>query len=784
MLWASFVHPHNRTLLLNTAVALSSMCLLVGHNTHAVADADKRDLTKYVDPLIGSDGHGHVFVGANVPFGAVQLGPSNKYQGWDWCSAYHYSDNILIGFSHLHLSGTGCADLGDVLLMPYCSNIRSRAAESNDPVCEYASHYSHEHEIARPGYYAVELLDHQVHVELTATERVGFHRYTYPAGQPAHLIVDVHQGNGDERATKTQINRRDEHRLQGHRFSTGWAADQRVFFAIETSAPAADTHWFSGDGQPVADAKHANRAVLSFPAGTREVLVKVGISPVSEIGAQQNIDSEIPDWDFTKVAEEAKQRWNDALNSIQVDMHDSSQMRVFYTALYHTMIAPAIFNDANGDYPGANHEVQHNSDFINYSIFSLWDTYRAAHPLLTITQPQRVNDMVQSMLAIYDQQGKLPVWHLLGNETNTMVGYHAVPVIVDAYLKGFTGFNADKAFLAAKASAMRNDSGLAFVKKRGYIPADLETESVAKGLEYAIDDWCIALMAEKMGHPEDAQYFAKRAKNYRHYFDPQVAFMRGKLSDGSWRDSFDPADSAHRRDDFCEGNAWQYTWLVPHDVDGLISAMDGPDSFVRKLDQLFVVESDLGADASIDISGLIGQYAHGNEPGHHIPYLYTCAGRPSKTAEKVREILTTMYHDSPSGLCGNEDCGQMSAWYVFSALGFYPVSPAGGRYTLGSPLVESATIRLEGEKTFQIQVRNNSPKHIYIASAELNEKPLDGYFLTHEQILAGGKLVLTMSATPNDATGGQAVSRNLVTQRLERHSCRRRNCVQVKRSTR
>ena len=664
---------------------------------------------------------------------------------------------------HLHLSGTGCADLGDVLLMPYSGDLRSQHGENNDPVSQYASRYSHDHEIVRPGYYAVDLLDHQVHVELTATERVGFHRYTFPEGKPARLIVDLQQGNGEERATETQIDRLDEHRLQGHRFSTGWAADQRVFFALVTSVPAVDTRLLDGDGQLAEDAKHVTQAVLLFPPGTREVLVKVGISPVSEINAQLNIDAEIAGWDFAKVAEDAKQRWNEALQSIQVDMDDDSQMRTFYTALYHTMIAPVIFNDANGDYRGADHEVHHSSDFVNYSIFSLWDTYRAAHPLLTITQPQRVNDMVQSMLAIYDQQGKLPVWHLLGNETDTMIGYHAVPVIVDAYLKGFRGFNADKAFSAAKASAMRDDRGLAFVKKRGYIPADSETESVAKGLEYAIDDWCIAEMAQKLGHREDAQYFAKRAQNYRLYFDPQLGFMRGKLADGSWRGSFDPAASTHRRDDFCEGNAWQYTWLVPHDVDGLISLMGGPDSFVRKLDQLFAVESDLGADASIDISGLIGQYAHGNEPGHHIPYLFTYAGRPSKTAEKVRQILTTMYHDSPAGLCGNEDCGQMSAWYVFSALGFYPVSPAGGRYTLGSPLVESATIRLDGNKTFQIEARNNSPKNIYIASAELNGKPLAGNFLTHDQIVAGGKLVLTMSAAPNDAIGAQAASRMSVT---------------------
>jgi predicted alpha-1,2-mannosidase len=761
MIWASFAHPRGRAILLNAAAALALICMFLGHNTNAIAAAEKRDLTQYVDPLIGSDGHGHVFVGANVPFGAVQLGPSNKYQGWDWCSAYHYSDNVLIGFSHLHLSGTGCADLGDVLLMPFCGN---QSANNIEPVSEFASHYSHDHEVARPGYYAVELLDHQVHVELTATERVGFHRYTYPEGQPAQLMLDVHQGNGDERATDTRINRINEHQLQGHRFSTGWAADQRVFFAIDTSVPAVETRWLGADGQPIADSKHAHRAVLLFPPGTREVLVKVGLSSVSEIGARQNIDTEIPDWDFTKTADAANQRWNDALQSIQVEMHDSSQMRTFYTALYHTMFAPAIFNDANGDYRGANHEVQHSADFINYSVFSLWDTYRAAHPLLTITQPQRVNDMVQSMLAIYDQQGKLPVWHLLGNETNTMVGYHAVPVIVDAYLKGHRGFSADKAYSAVKASAMRDDGGLAFVKERGYIPADLEIESVAKGLEYAIDDWSIALMAEKMGHREDAAYFAKRAKNYRHYFDPQRAFMRGKLADGSWRGSFDPAASTHRRDDYCEGNAWQYTWLVPHDVDGLISAMEGPDSFVQKLDQLFVVESDLGTGASIDISGLIGQYAHGNEPGHHIPYLFASAGKPSKTAEKVRQILTTMYQDTPTGLCGNEDCGQMSAWYVFSALGFYPITPAGGRYTLGSPLVQSATIRLDRNKSFQILARNNSSKHIYIASAELNEKPLAGNVLTHDQIMAGGKLVLMMSATLNDAVGTQTASRVPVTQ--------------------
>ena len=763
MIWFPIPYRCN----LNASTKFAALFVLVvalfAGSTTTNAEAVNRDLTQYVDPLIGSGGHGHVFVGASVPFGAVQLGPSNKFKGWDWCSAYHYSDDVLIGFSHLHLSGTGCSDLGDILLMPYSGDLRSQGGKASDPASLYTSHYSHDHEVARPGYYAVDLLDSQIHAELTATERVGLHRYTFPEGQTASLIIDLQQGNGEEHATETRFNQLDDRRLQGHRFSTGWAADQRVFFAIDTSAPAVGTRFFGADGQPVDNVEHAAQAILSFPAGTRELLVKVGISPVSETNAQLNIDAEMPDWDFTRVADDAKRRWNDALRSIQVDVHDNSQMRTFYTALYHTMIAPAIFNDANGDYRGADHEVHHSSEFVNYSVFSLWDTYRAAHPLLTITQPQRVSDMVQTMLAIYDQQGKLPVWHLMGNETDTMVGYHAVPVIVDAYLKGFKGFSAERAFLAAKASAMRDDRGLVFVKQQGYIPADSETESVAKGLEYAIDDWCIAEMADKMGRREDAEYFAKRAKNYRLYFDPQVGFMRGKLSDGSWRSPFDPVVSTHRRDDFCEGNAWQYTWLVPHDVDGLVSIMGGPDPFVQKLDQLFVVESDLGADASLDISGLIGQYAHGNEPGHHIPYLFACAGRPSKTAEKVRQILTTMYNDTPSGLCGNEDCGQMSAWYVFSALGFYPVAPAGGRYILGSPLVESATIRLDGTKTFQIEARNNSPTNIYIASAELNGQPLTGNCLSHDQIMAGGKLVLIMTDTPNDAIGSQAASRTSVT---------------------
>ncbi len=720
----------------------------------AASRGHAEDFTASVDPWIGSGGHGHVFVGASVPFGGVQVGPTNFHQGWDWCSGYHYSDTILAGFSHQHLSGTGIADLGDILVMPYTGKLATGPGSLKDPDSGYASRYRHDREQVHPAFYAVDLLDHDVHVELTATERVGLHRYRYPADKPARLAIDLQFGNGGGRALETRLHRVDAATVVGSRRSTGWAKDQRVFFALRSSQPFAEFRIFQGaDERPGESAEGRGlRAIATYAGSPGEVVVRVGLSPVSEDNALANLEAETADASFDELAAAAKQAWNKQLGRIRIKADDRTR-RIFSTALYHTMIAPSLFNDHNRDYRGADMKVYRDAGFDNYTTFSLWDTYRAAHPLFTLTQPERVGHFTQTMLAIRDQQGKLPVWHLMGNETDTMVGYHAVPVIVDAYFKGLLNADPERAYEAIKNSAMRDERGLASIKAVGFIPAEQETESVAKAMEYAIDDWCIAQMAKSLGKQDDSAYFSERAEAYRQYFDPATKFMRGKLTDGSWREPFDPVASAHRRDDYCEGNGWQYLWLVPQNPEGLIQLLGGDGPFCEKLDQLFSIESVKTEGASADISGLIGQYAHGNEPGHHTTYLYAFAGQQWKTAKLVRQILTTLYSDQPDGLSGNEDCGQMSAWYVFSAMGMYPVNPVAGVYVFGSPLLDEATISLPQGRQFTITAKNNSPENLYIQSVELNGTPYSKSYIPYNDVVAGGTLTFVMGPEPNTAFG-------------------------------
>ncbi len=712
------------------------------------------DFTASVDPWIGSGGHGHVFVGASVPFGGVQVGPTNFHQGWDWCSGYHYSDTILAGFSHQHLSGTGIADLGDILVMPYTGKLATGPGSLKDPDSGYASRYRHDREQVHPAFYAVDLLDHDVHVELTATERVGLHRYRYPADKPARLAIDLQFGNGGGRALETRLHRVDAATVVGSRRSTGWAKDQRVFFALRSSQPFAEFRIFQGaDERPGESAEGRGlRAIATYAGSPGEVVVRVGLSPVSEANALANLEAETADASFDELAAAAKQAWNKQLGRIRIKADDRTR-RIFSTALYHTMIAPSLFNDHNRDYRGADMKVYRDAGFDNYTTFSLWDTYRAAHPLFTLTQPERVGHFTQTMLAIRDQQGKLPVWHLMGNETDTMVGYHAVPVIVDAYFKGLLNADPERAYEAIKNSAMRDERGLASIKAVGFIPAEQETESVAKAMEYAIDDWCIAQMAKSLGKQDDSAYFSERAEAYRQYFDPATKFMRGKLTDGSWREPFDPVAAAPPRDDYSEGHAWQYLWLVPQNPEGLIQLLGGDGPFCEKLDQLFSIESVKTEGASADISGLIGQYAHGNEPGHHTTYLYAFAGQQWKTAKLVRQILTTLYSDQPDGLSGNEDCGQMSAWYVFSAMGMYPVNPVAGVYVFGSPLLDEATISLPQGRQFTITAKNNSPENLYIQSVELNGTPYSKSYIPYNDVVAGGTLTFVMGPEPNTAFG-------------------------------
>lgn len=713
-------------------------------------------LTQYVDPYIGSGGHGHVFVGASVPFGAIQAGPSNFHKGWDWCSSYHYSDSIVKGFSHLHLSGTGCTDLGEFLIMPAVGELKINPGSQENPESGYASYYSHDTEKAEAGYYKVFLDTYNVGVEMTTTERVAMHQITYPKSEQARLIIDLKEGNGDQ-ATETFFHKVNDTIVAGYRFSKGWAADQREYFAMVLSKPVQNIMVYNGDQKLDGDAGKgkAIKAFLNFSTESFEkVQVKFGMSPVSMENALLNIKTEMPNWSFDEILSANKAKWNKELEKIHIETQNEKDKRVFYTAMYHTLIAPNIFDDVNGDYRGTDKEVYNNTNSTNYTLFSLWDTYRTAHPLYTITQQERVPDMINSMLEIYKYQAKLPVWHLRGNETNTMVGYSAVPVVVDACLKGFSGFDINLAYEAVKTTAMGDfEPGVKELQKYGYIPCDMMHESVASAMEYAISDWGIAQLAKKLGKHDDAKYFMERAKAYQKYFDPNDKFMKGKMKDGSWRTPFDPLSAQHRVNDYCEGNAWQYLWLVPQDPEGLIQLLGGDEPFLTKLDSLFSISSELEEGASADITGLIGQYAHGNEPSHHITYLYAYAGEQFKTADKVDYILNELYTDKPDGLCGNEDCGQMSAWYVMSSMGFYPVNPSNGAYVFGRPLFDKVSINLSADKSFTIIANNNSKENIYIQSVKLNGQDYTKSFITHKDIMNGGELIFEMDSKPNKEFG-------------------------------
>lgn len=699
------------------------------------------NLTQYVDPYIGTGGHGHVFLGANVPFGAVQVGPVNRTQGWDWCSGYHYSDSTIIGFAQTHLSGTGIGDLGDVLMMPLTGSIK-------EPI----SIFSHKQEKVRPGYYGVHLKKYDIDVELTATQRVAFHKYKFPQSKEAGVLINLERGIGWDGPVETYITSESKTELSGYRFSKGWAIDQRVYFYIRFSKEmkkftVLDTTAVQ-PGQSLKGRRVFGLAQFDTNKG-EEVMAKVAISSVSVANAKENMQAELTGWNFKQTVANADAAWNKELNRVVVKSDKPSTMRIFYTSLYHTMIAPSIFNDVNKDYFGADKKIHKGASFDNYTTFSLWDTYRAAHPLFTIIQPERVSDFVNTMLAIYQQQGKLPIWHLMGNETNCMVGSPAVPVVADAYLKGIKGIDKNLAFEAMKQSMMLDERELRFVKKLGYIPADSAFESVSKGMENAIADWSVAQVAKKEGMMDDYRYFAKRGKNYENYFDSSSKFVRGRVADNKWRTPFDPFHNVHERADFTEGNAWQYTWLVPQDVEGLVKLFGGEKQFTDKLDSLFLAKGDLGKDASPDISGLIGQYAHGNEPSHHITYLYAYVGQPWKTAQKVREIMNTLYTTNYDGLCGNEDVGQMSAWYVMSAMGMYQVNPTNGCFVFGSPAVNSASIPVAAGKVFQMTAKNNSDKNIYIQRITLNGKDYPYSYIHYKDIMKGGTLVLEMGSKPS-----------------------------------
>lgn len=708
----------------------------------------------YVDPFIGTGGHGHTFLGVAAPFGAVQVGPNNINKGWDWCSGYHYSDSVVVGFSHLHLNGTGCSDTGDILFMPYTGGVRTQRGTQENPLSGYASYYSKDDERALPGYYEVLLKNHHIKVELTASDRVAFHRYTFPKNAEKQVMINLKEANGDDRPTDTYLEQINDTLIRGYRCSTGWSKQQQIYFTAVFSKPVRLTLYHDSIPMPGKSLQGLDvKGNVAVDRTVEELSIKVGISPVSVENAAANIQQEIADWNFERVADETTAKWNTELSKVQVETTDSVAKKIFYTALYHAFIQPVMFNDRNGEYRGTDKNVYGDPSFTNYTVFSLWDTYRAAHPLYTIVQPERVPDFVNSMLAIYEQQGRLPVWHLYGSDTNEMIGIQSVPVIADAILKDMKGFNYERAYQAMKNSMMSAYKGLSYVTKLEYIPADREKESVAKGLEYAIADWGVAQVANKLGKKEDYDYFSKRALAYQQYWDKDTHFFRGKNADGTWATPFNPVHSTHRNDAYCEGNGWQYTWLVPHDVEGLISLFGSEDAFVEKLDSLFLVNEDLGEDASPDISGLIGQYAHGNEPGHHTVYLYAYVDQQWKTAEKVDYILSHMYSALPAGLQGNEDCGQMSSWYVFSSLGFYPVNPSNGLYVFGRPIFDKVALRLPEEKVFEIRTINNSKENKYIQSIELNGQAYNKFYIAHTDIMAGGTLVFRMGNKPNKQFG-------------------------------
>lgn len=692
----------------------------------AVGGYAQNNFTQYVNPRIGTGGHGHVFLGANVPFGYVQLGPTEHTRGWDWCSGYHDSDSVLIGFGHQHLSGTGIGELGDVAFLPVVRTSQKEVV------------FNHANENVRPGYYAVKLQQPNVWVELTATKRSGFHRYTFGADvKKAQLVLDLHQGIGWDSPTDFSVSQTSSTALAGHRYSTGWAKNQRDYFVAEFSQPI--------ELQPL----DSGRWLVSVADISQPLMIKVGLSAVSTDNAGENLRAEIPGWDFRKVVADADEAWNRELSVVAIETPDTVARRIFYTAMYHSMTAPSVFSDVNGQYRGADGKI-YKGDFTNYTTFSLWDTYRAAQPLMTLIHKSMLKDMAKTFVNIYRQQGKLPVWHLMGNETDCMVGNPGIPVLADLVLKGYVD-DKEAAYEAMKQSALKDDRGLGLLKKYGYLPYDKdpEMETVAKGLEYALADACVAKVARMLGKKSDARYFEQRSKSYQKYFDPQTEFMRGIGTDGKFREPFNPFSTVHRQDDYTEGNAWQYTWLVPHDVHGLVKLFGGEKEFLTKFDSLFVVQGDLGSDASPDISGLIGQYAHGNEPSHHVLYMYNYVGQPWKAARLLRQTMSEMYRDDYDGLSGNEDVGQMSAWYILSAMGLYQVEPAGGKFIIGSPIVDEAKIRLDDNKFFTVVCKNNSKENIYVQSAKLNGKPYSKSYIMYDDMMKGGILELTMGNQPS-----------------------------------
>ncbi|MBN1633849.1 MAG: GH92 family glycosyl hydrolase [Ignavibacteria bacterium] len=697
------------------------------------------DLTKYVNPFIGTDGHGHTFPGASLPFGMVQLSPDTRLTGWDGCSGYHYSDDVIYGFSHTHLSGTGVSDYGDILLMPMVNDLKF----SNK---DYSSGFSKSSEFASAGYYSVFLDKYNIKAELTVTKRAGIHKYIFPANSMSNIILDlVHRDS----VLDSKIEYQDNNEIRGYRISRNWAKEQHVYFVIRFSKPF--LHFGICENGKLTDRKNsANgnnlKCYAGFTTDNNEVIyVKVGISGVSIEGAIRNLDEEIPGWDFDKVRTDAKSEWNSQLNKIIVESKNEDEKTVFYTALYHCLLSPNIYTDVDGQYRGTDLKIHKAEDFDYYTVFSLWDTYRAEHPLLTIIDTGRSNDFINTFISQYENGGMFPVWELSGNETFCMIGYHSIPVITDAYVKGIRGYDTEKVFRYMKETSNRNIFGSDAFRQYGFVPQDIEHESVSKTLEYAYDDWCISEMARLMNKEEDYKEYINRAQYYKNIFNPSTGFMQAKINGGF----YEPFDPAEVNNNYTEANAWQYTFYVPHDIKGLSELYGGDDNFSNKIQELFTTFSKMTGREQVDITGLIGQYAHGNEPSHHISYLFDYIGKPNITQYYVNRIMKEFYKNSPDGLIGNEDCGQMSAWFVLSAMGFYPVCPGSLQYAIGIPLFDKVTINLENGNKFEIIANNQSEENYFIGGMRLNDAKYLKYYIEHEEIMKGGKLEFDLTSEPS-----------------------------------
>ncbi len=733
------------------------------------SEINDHDNTKYVNVFIGTGGHGHTFPGATTPYGMVQLSPDTRTLGWDACGGYHYSDSTVIGFSHTHLSGTGISDLGDILFMPFVGEAKLQPGTPENPDSGYRSRFRHESEKTEPGYYSVLLTDYNIKAELTATARTGFHRYTFPTNNAVGIIIDLSHTIYPDKKPEHEFHIISDTEIEGLKRSGGWAKDQHLYFYARFSKPFKCVLYDNGvKVENTEVSKSTNlKAVLTFDLPVnKELLVKVGISAVDNQGAKNNLEKENPEWDFKAVKESAHLKWRNELNKINVTGGNEDEKTIFSPALYHTSVSPYIYNDVDGRFRGMDQSIHQSEGKDIYTVFSLWDTFRAYNPLKTILDPVRTDDFIHTLLCKYDEGGTLPMWELVGNYTGCMIGYHSIPVIVDAYFKGIRDFDVGKAYQAIVKAATYDTTGILFPSKEvqgklmpkaklynkelGYIPADLENASVSKALEYAYDDWCIAQIAKELGKADDYRRFMERSKRYAKYYDKETGFMRGKNQDGKWREPFDPRHSRHSKDDYTEGNAFQWSWFVPHDVKGLIDLMGGKEKFTEKLDTLFATSSELtGEEISSDISGLIGQYAHGNEPSHHITHLYNFVGQSWKTQKLTNQIMSTLYFNNPNGLAGNEDCGQMSAWYVLNAMGFYSFCPGEPVYSICRPIFGKVEINLSNGKKFTVIAKNNSPENLFVQSVKLNGIALEKPFFTHKDILNGGELDFEMGPAEN-----------------------------------